>query len=275
MEKTDGIMTQSTKRIDKVETAVVEVTTRMGALEHQMSQIAQAVGQLHQPGQFPSNTIPNPKDCKAINLRSGTSYKSPPMPEKEAIVQPEEEETIEVEASTKSPPKDQAETIVPPKPTEVKLPVPQMMQKKKKDEQFSRFLDIFRKVQINIPLVEALQQMPSYAKFLKDVVSQKRKWGHYETVNLTESCSAIIQRKLPAKMQDPGSFTIECTIGNCFVGNALCDLGASINLMPLSFFNKLNIGKLRSTSITLQMADRSVAYPSGIAEDILVRVNEG
>ncbi|XP_042021284.1 uncharacterized protein LOC121768798 isoform X1 [Salvia splendens] len=274
MEKTDGIMTQSTKRIDKVETAVVEVTTRMGALEHQMSQIAQAVGQLHQPGQFPSNTIPNPKDCKAINLRSGTSYKSPPMPEKEAIVQPEEEETIEVEASTKSPPKDQAETIVPPKPTEVKLPFPQMMQKKKKDEQFSRFLDIFRKVQINIPLVEALQQMPSYAKFLKDVVSQKRKWGHYETVNLTESCSAIIQRKLPAKMQDPGSFTIECTIGNCFVGNALCDLGASINLMPLSFFNKLNIGKLRSTSITLQMADRSVAYPSGIAEDILVRVNE-
>ncbi|XP_042033875.1 uncharacterized protein LOC121780354 [Salvia splendens] len=178
------------------------------------------------------------------------------MPEKEAIVQPDEEETIEVETPTKSPPKDQPETIVPPKPTEAKLPFPQMMQKKKKDEQFSRFLDIFRKVQINIPLVEALQQMPSYAKFLKDVVSLKRKWGHYETVNLTESCSAIIQRKLPAKMQDPGSFTIECTIGNCFVENALCDLGASINPMPLSFFNKLNIGKLRSTSITLQMADR-------------------
>ncbi|XP_047979256.1 uncharacterized protein LOC125221176 [Salvia hispanica] len=116
--------------------------------------------------------------------------------------------------------------------------------------------------------------MPSYAKFLKDVVSQKRKWGQYETVNLTESCSAIIQKKLPAKKSDPGSFTIECTIGNCFVENALCDLGASINLMPLSFFNKLNIGKLKSTSITLQMADRSISYPSGIVEDILVRVND-
>ncbi|XP_042056362.1 uncharacterized protein LOC121800940 [Salvia splendens] len=75
-------------------------------------------------------------------------------------------------------------------------------------------------------------------------------------------------------MQDPGSFTIECTIENCFVENVLCDLRASINLMPLSFFNKLKIGPLKSTSITLQMADRSVAYPSGIVEDILVRVND-
>ncbi|XP_047943052.1 uncharacterized protein LOC125189868 [Salvia hispanica] len=251
MEKTDGIMEHSTKRIDKVETAVVEVTKRMGALEHQMSQIAQSMGQLHQPGQFPSNTISNPKDCKTINLRSGTSYGGSSMPEKEAIVQPEEEEEIEMETPPESSPKVQPEIIVPPKPMEVKLPFPQMIQKKKKDEQFSRFLDIFRKVQINIPLVEALQQMPSYAKFLKDVVSQKRKWGHYETVNLTESCGAIIQKKLPAKKSDPGSFTIECTIGNCFVENALCDLGASINLMPLYFFNKLIIGKLKSTSITL------------------------
>ncbi|XP_047965001.1 uncharacterized protein LOC125209447 [Salvia hispanica] len=143
MEKTDGIMEHSTKRIDKVETAVVEVATRMGALEHQMSQIAQTVGQLHQPGQFPSNTIPNPKECKAINLRSGTSYEGPSMPEKEAIVQPEEEEEIEMETPPESSPKVQPEIIVPPKPMEVKLPFPQMIQKKKKDEQFSRFLDIF------------------------------------------------------------------------------------------------------------------------------------
>ncbi|XP_042016150.1 uncharacterized protein LOC121764155 [Salvia splendens] len=89
MEKTDGIMTHSTMRNDKVETSVVEVNTRLGALEHQVSQISQAVWQIHQPGQFPSTTIPNPEDCKAIYLRSGTSYERPPMPEVEAKEVPE------------------------------------------------------------------------------------------------------------------------------------------------------------------------------------------
>ncbi|KAL1543963.1 hypothetical protein AAHA92_20873 [Salvia divinorum] len=103
---------------------------------------------------------------------------------------------------------------------------------------------------------------------------QEKKWGQHETVNLTENCSAILQRKLPAKMKDPESFSIECTIGDCFVGNALCDLGTSINLMPLSLYNKMKIGPLKPTTITLQMADRSVSYPMGIVEDILVRVNE-
>ncbi|XP_042026023.1 uncharacterized protein LOC121773272 [Salvia splendens] len=75
-------------------------------------------------------------------------------------------------------------------------------------------------------------------------------------------------------MKDPRSFTIEYTIGDCFVGNALCDLGASINLMPLSLYNKMKIGPLKPTTITLQMADGSVSYPMGIADDILVKVNE-
>ncbi|XP_042032252.1 uncharacterized protein LOC121778936 [Salvia splendens] len=120
----------------------------------------------------------------------------------------------------------------------------------------------------------ALQQMLGYVKFLKEAVSKKKKWEQYETINLTKNCSAILQRKLPAKMKDPGSFTIECTIGDCFVGNAICDLGPSINLMPLSLYKKMKIGPLKPTTITLQMADRSVSYPIGIVEDISVRVNE-
>ncbi|XP_042023035.1 uncharacterized protein LOC121770360 [Salvia splendens] len=116
--------------------------------------------------------------------------------------------------------------------------------------------------------------MPRYAKFLKEVISKKRRWVELETVNLTESCSAIIQKKLPAKMKDPGSFTISCIVGDSQVGKALCDWGASINLMPFSFFQKLKIGTLRPTTITLQMADRSVSYPRGIVEDILVKVND-
>ncbi|XP_047942870.1 uncharacterized protein LOC125189658 [Salvia hispanica] len=185
----------------------------------------------------------------------------------EDVVEEEEEPVEEV-----PPPK--ANTVIPAPPVEVKIPFPQRVQKKKLDDQFSRFLDIFRKVHIIIPLVEALQQMSSYAKFLKDVISKKRRWVEHETVNLTESCSAIIQKKLPAKMKDPRSFTISCIVGDSQVGKALCDLGASINLMTFSFFQKLKIGTLRPTTITLQMADRSVSYPRGIVEDILVTIND-
>ncbi|XP_042035275.1 uncharacterized protein LOC121781615 [Salvia splendens] len=85
---------------------------------------------------------------------------------------------------------------------------------------------------------------------------------------------AIIQKKLPAKLKDPGSFNISCIIGNDRQTKALCDLGASINLMPLSFFRKMKISTLKPTTITLQMADRTVTYPKGIVEDVLVMVHD-
>ncbi|XP_047952285.1 uncharacterized protein LOC125197659 [Salvia hispanica] len=260
MKQTWEIMANSDKRLKQVETDVQSLGIHMKSIDTQMSQISQAVGIQHQPDQFSSYTIVNPKDCKAINLRNGKSYEGPTIPaEKEKISQKEVvvEDVVEEEEE----------------PVE-EVPPPKANTKKKLDDQFSRFLDIFRKVHINIPLVEALQQMPSYAKFLKDVISKKRRWVEHETVNLTESCSAIIQKKLSAKMKDPGSFTISCIVGDSQVGKELCDLGASINLMPFSFFQKLKIGTLRPTTITLQMADRSVSYPRGIVKDILVKVND-
>ncbi|PIN07717.1 DNA-directed DNA polymerase [Handroanthus impetiginosus] len=130
------------------------------------------------------------------------------------------------------------------------------------------------KLHINIPFAEALEQMPSYVKFMKDILSKKRRLGDYETVALTEKCSAIIQNKLPPKLKDPGSFTIPCTIGTHFSGRVLCDLGASINLMPYSIYRTLGLGDAKSTSITLQLADRSLTYPKGVIEDILVKVDK-
>ena len=91
---------------------------------------------------------------------------------------------------------------------------------------------------INIPLIEAFEQMPKYAKFLKDIISKKRKLEEHETVMLTEESSAILQKKVSPKLKDLGSFTIRCTIGKSYFDRALCDLGASINLMPLSIFRK-------------------------------------
>ena len=96
----------------------------------------------------------------------------------------------------------------------------------------------------------------------------------YETIALTEECSAIIQKKLPQKLKDPGSFTIPCTIGNAVFERALCDLGASINLMPLSIFRRLGLGEAKPTTVTLQLADRSLKHPRGIIEDVLVKVDK-
>ena len=148
------------------------------------------------------------------------------------------------------------------------LPYPQRFKKKIIDEQFSKFLNIFKKLQVNIPFADALEQMPHYAKFMKEIMSKKRKIEEKGMINLSEQCSAIIQRKLPEKLKDPGSFTIPCSIGGHNIEKARCDLGASINLMPSSILCRLNIGDLTPTSISLQMADRSIALPRGILEDV-------
>ncbi|XP_050919008.1 uncharacterized protein LOC127136504 [Lathyrus oleraceus] len=105
--------------------------------------------------------------------------------------------------------------------------------------------------------------MPSYAKFLKEILSNKKKLEDDETVILTVECNAIIQNSIPHKLKDPGSFSIPCVIGTFIIDKALCDLGASVSLMPLSTCEKLNLGELRPTKISLQLADRSVKFPVG------------
>ena len=101
--------------------------------------------------------------------------------------------------------------------------------------------------------------MPLYAKFLKDILSKKRKIAEEGIVNLTATCSAVIKRGLLEKMKDPGSFTIPCTIGELDFPKALCDSGASINLMPYSVAKKLSLGEITPTTVTLQMEDRTLA----------------
>ncbi|XP_016679286.1 uncharacterized protein [Gossypium hirsutum] len=111
--------------------------------------------------------------------------------------------------------------------------------------------------------------MSNYVKFMKDILSKKRKLGELETVALTEGCTVMLKNKLPPKLKDPGSFTIPYSIGNHYVGKVLYDLGASINLMPMFIFRKLRIGNARPTTITLQLADRSYVHPEGKIEDVL------
>ncbi|KAL0455044.1 UNVERIFIED_CONTAM: hypothetical protein Slati_0843600 [Sesamum latifolium] len=183
----------------------------------------------------------------------------------EAQAEKEEEPQGEIRGS---PPKLNLDAILP------YIPYPSRILKANLDKQFGKFLEIFRKIHINIPLIDALSHMPSYAKFLKEVISNKRKWEGGEMVKLNKECSAILQNKLPPKLKDPGSFSIPCTIGNTIFDKALCDLSASVNLMPYSIFEKLGMHELTPTIITLQLADRNIKYPRGILEDVLVKVGK-
>ncbi|XP_070056864.1 uncharacterized protein [Nicotiana tomentosiformis] len=162
----------------------------------------------------------------------------------------------------------------PPPPLVARPPplFPQRLHKVKDNVAYKKFLDILKQVQINIPLVDILQEVPKYAKYIKDIVANKRRLTEFEIVALTEECSPRIQSKLPQKLKDPGSFTIQISIGKHAVGRALCDLGASINLMPLFVFIQLGLGEPRPTTIILQLADRSLAHPEGVIEDVLVQV---
>ena len=139
------------------------------------------------------------------------------------------------------------------------------------DEQFGKFVEVIQKLYINIPLLGAIQ-VPTYAKYLKDILNNKRPLPTIEVIKLMEECSAAILNTSPIKKKDPGCPIIDCSIENQNFENALCDLGASINVMPKKVFDKLNYSTLTPTSMCLQLADQSVRYPIGIDENILVKI---
>ncbi|XP_031097097.1 uncharacterized protein LOC116001355 [Ipomoea triloba] len=154
------------------------------------------------------------------------------------------------------------------------LPFPQKFKKAKVEERRARFLSLIKQLDISIPLLDAITEIPSYARFLKEILSNKRRFEDRETVAVNEECSALIQNKLPPKLRDPGSFSIPCVIGGSLVQRALCDLGASVSLMPYSLCKKLQLGEPKPTAITLQLADRSVKHPVGVLEDVPVKIDK-
>ncbi|XP_022855324.1 uncharacterized protein LOC111376589 [Olea europaea var. sylvestris] len=191
-----------------------------------VGQIAAALSGRAQ-GTLPSNTETNPKEqIKAITTCSGIQLpeihvkrpatvieKAPIMGEEQVDESDKASEENQVESSD-SP---QVKATAPVKAYVPPIPFPQRLQKHKLDKQFQKFLDVFKKLHINIPFAEALAQMPNYAKFMKDILSNKRKLEDNEIVMITEECSAILQYKLPPKLKDPRSFTIPCHIGNLYI----------------------------------------------------------
>nr|GEX22745.1 reverse transcriptase domain-containing protein [Tanacetum cinerariifolium] len=225
-----------------------------------------------------SNTIPNQKgEAKAITTRSGMSYKEPPIPPPGVEEQEPTEETTDTELpSTKDiqPPLVQVQvqvqedkpikkpSVVIPK-AKSNLPYPSRLVKEKireKDDILAaKFIEIFRDLHFELSFADALVHMPKFASMFKKLLNNKNKLIELTKTPLNKNCSAVVLKKLPKKLE----------FNNCL---ALADLGASINLMPLSIWKKLKLPTLNDTKMVLELADRTISKPTGVAKNVFVKV---
>ncbi|GJY28629.1 reverse transcriptase domain-containing protein [Tanacetum coccineum] len=256
-------------------------------------------------GTLPSNTIPNPKgEMKAITTRSGVAYEGPSIPTNPSpkkVVERETEETTDKEQTNfqgstaqipplvipSSIPEPDVSTTLP-KTTPIpesdilkslpksKIPYPSrrddQKSRDKASNQMEKIFQIFQDLRFDISFADALLLMPRFAPTIKSLLMNKEKLLELAKIPLNENCSATLLKKLPEKLGDPGKFLIPCNFPGMDVCHALADLGASINLMPLSIWKKLSLPELTPTRMTLELADRSITRPKGLAEDILSKL---
>ncbi|XP_015966670.1 uncharacterized protein LOC107490405 [Arachis duranensis] len=230
---------------------------------------------------LPSQPLPNPKGgFNAITLRSGTTLEEIPprvmkdIHEEEVVVEaPHEEEEVakrhdEEGVSLKKP---KRKAIV---DESIPIPFPSLVKKAKKTPEFDlNMLQVFSKVEVTIPLLDAIQQISKYAKFLKDLCTHKDRIGELETLSLGSSISSLME-PIPRKCSDPGPFLVSYCIGGHTFHDCMCDLGACISIMPLSIFVRLNLAPLKKSAAKFALADKSVITVMGIAEDVLVAIKD-
>ncbi|GJV10300.1 reverse transcriptase domain-containing protein, partial [Tanacetum coccineum] len=138
------------------------------------------------------------------------------------------------------------------------VPFPRRLRKEKEEAQHKNFLENLKQLHINLLFIEALAQMPKYAKFLKGLLTNKDRLEEACKITMNERCFVVLLNKLPSKEKDPGSFTIPCDIGQLHIDNALAYLGARISLMPYTMYKKLSLGEPKATRISLELADRGL-----------------
>ncbi|GJV84969.1 reverse transcriptase domain-containing protein [Tanacetum coccineum] len=259
-------------------------------------------------GTLPSQTVTNPREhVNAITTRSGKTCEGPSTPliptpvvstpkepeqnpetsmdkvqkpSSESTAQvppPEDHDSIFIEIPKPRAKKTVQEPISPePNSYQPKLPYPERMKVREKDTpsaQQSRFMKLFKQLRLEIGLKDALIEMPKFNKWLSTLLRNKEKLEEIAITTVNVECSAIILNKVPEKLEDPGKFLIPCALQELDRTNALADSGASINLLPHSIYKQLGLGALKPTRMTLELANRSVTHPMGIAEDVVVRVD--
>ncbi|XP_023741607.2 uncharacterized protein LOC111889693 [Lactuca sativa] len=218
-------------------------------LEKQVSQLAISVSKLESQGKLPAQTEANPRhNVCAITLRSGKSYDGPKL----SVDQKEEE--IVVEETTKEEKEEEKTIEKKPFITESKAtpaPFPERLKSTKKEREENEIMQMFKRVQINIPLLEVIKQVPRYARFLKDLCVSKKKLKGNQVVTVGEHVSAVLQKRMPPKCKDPGVFTVPCKLGNLYVHRAMLDLFASVNVLPYSLFKSIGVGTLSKTGVII------------------------
>ncbi|GJR96533.1 reverse transcriptase domain-containing protein [Tanacetum coccineum] len=227
----------------------------------------------------------------AITIQSGLVLDEPSVPIPPPFINPKEDERVE---ETFTDPEHDEFTIKVPHPLVQKVKqinfvihlrdprhpninypsrMNQEKQKEKDEVQIHKFWQMFKQLHINITLADALILIPKYQKMLKSLLSNKEKLIELANTPVSENCSAVILKKLPEKLGDPGKFLIPCGFSELKC-KALADLGASINLMPLSVWKELGLPELISTQMTLELANRDICTPKGIARDVFVPVGK-
>ncbi|GJW60897.1 reverse transcriptase domain-containing protein [Tanacetum coccineum] len=243
-------------------------------------------------GTLSSNTIPNPKgEIKVITTQSGVVYEGPSIPTNHSpkkVVERETEETTDKEqANFQGSTAHIQPPVIPipiPEPNVSKtLPKPNISYpsrsndqklREKATNQMEKFFQLFQDLHFDISFADALLLMPKFTSTIKSLLTNKDKLFELAKIPLNENCLAMLLKKLPKKLGDPSKFLIPCDFPGIDVCHALADLGASINLMPLSIWKKLSLPELTPTRMNLELADRSITRPKGVAEDVFVKVGK-
>ncbi|XP_076948378.1 uncharacterized protein LOC143620601 [Bidens hawaiensis] len=246
------------------------------------------------PGKLLSNTETNPRGfAKPVMTRSGAGERDDPVtyevttrgvvedPSVDGEEQVDEEIQMEFlpakvhqRRSPASTAHAEKQSEPPMRVNKPKLPYPGRLKMDREEELIVKFLELLKQLHLKVPFLEPLNQMLKYSKFLKDILTNKQKLAKVSCVPLSVGCSAVLQSKFLEKKGDPGSFTIPCILGNDTVIYVLANLEANINLMSYFVFYRLGTGEPRPTRMSIQLTDRSVEYPHGIVDNMLVRIGK-
>ncbi|CAM8968169.1 unnamed protein product [Rhodiola kirilowii] len=236
------------RRLQGVEQSIEQLTIHGRMLENQIAKQASSANREHR--KLPSKLNPNLRESvNAITLRGGKQ--------------------IEMDAENRAKNSAQTEEPAPYRPP---VPFPQRLVPGRKDKEFKQFMDKIRTLYITLPLTEAITQISTYAKFRKEILTGKRKIDETEIVALSKECSAAMHQPIPHKLPDSESFSIPCDIGGVTVRRALCDLDASVSIMPYSLYAKLNLGDLCHANVAIRLVDHSYKLPRGNLRDVPVKV---
>ena len=252
-------------------------------IETQVAQLASSCPN-NNSGKLPGQLEISPKESvSVVTTRTGKSTQEPPYPKdvgsrRKAVPASNTSDVDEdqEEAEESNTTATQEETVEPPRTSRefhdtTTLPFSERIRKPVANEQFGKFVEVIRKLHVNILLLDTMQ-VPTYAKYIKDILGNKRSLPTTEVVQLTKEFSTAIVDPLLEKKKDPGCPTITCSIESQHFSLALCDLGASVSVMPKVVYDKLNYHELAPTARCLQLVDQMVRYPVGIAKNVPVKI---